>query len=97
MCDKSNGKCICKTGYSGARCDQCLPGYFNYPDCQPCNCSTLGSVSTYCDATGKCPCLPNFAGKQCTQCSTGNYAYPECLRKFLKVIYAIFSAANFNK
>lgn len=61
---------------------QCIPGYYNYPDCVPCNCSILGSISTTCDVTGKCPCLNGFAGKQCTLCGAGYYKYPECLRKY---------------
>lgn len=83
ICDKEAGTCLCKDGYGGPRCDQCIPGYYNYPDCVPCNCSTQGSVSTICDASGKCPCLNSFAGKQCTQCSAGYFNYPECLRKSL--------------
>ncbi len=93
VCEKQSGQCLCKEGFGGPRCDKCLPGYYNYPDCQPCNCSILGSVSTICDASGKCPCLASFAGKQCTQCSTGYYAYPECLRKcpYLHVnVYRLF-------
>lgn len=81
VCDKDAGKCLCKEGFGGPRCDQCIPGYYNYPDCVPCNCSIIGSVSTVCDASGKCPCLNSFAGKQCTLCSAGYYNYPECLRK----------------
>lgn len=83
VCSKETGSCICKEGYGGPRCDQCLPGYYNYPDCVPCNCSVSGSVSKICDATGRCHCLSNFGGKQCTQCSTGYYAYPECLCKLI--------------
>lgn len=48
--------CLCKEGYSGARCDHCSPGYFNYPDCIPCNCSSAGSIITVCDHTGKVGC-----------------------------------------
>lgn len=82
VCDKSSGQCLCKDGYETPRCDHCLPGFWNYPQCEKCNCSTVGSASFACDAfTGKCPCLNNFAGKQCTQCSAGNYDYPQCLRK----------------
>lgn len=91
ICGKLSGHCLCKEGYGGPRCDQCLPGYYNYPDCVPCNCSTLGSVSTICDVSGKCQCLPSFAGKQCTQCSAGYYAYPECLRKFKQKLNAIYN------
>lgn len=82
VCDKDSGKCLCKDGYEGPRCDRCLPGYYNYPECVKCNCSTVGSASFTCDATGKCPCLNNFASKQCTQCSAGYYDYPQCLREY---------------
>lgn len=81
ICDKGTGKCLCKEGYGGPRCDQCLPSYFSYPECVKCNCSSVGSVSMTCDTSGKCPCLNNFAGKQCTQCSAGYYDYPQCLCK----------------
>lgn len=72
-------ECLCKDGYGGVRCDHCTPGFYNYPDCVPCNCSTAGSIQTICDHTGKCPCLQNFAGKRCDQCMTGFYQFPECL------------------
>lgn len=82
ICDKEQGVCLCKEGYGGVRCDQCSPGYYNYPNCIKCNCSTVGSVSNTCDVNGKCPCLNNFAGKQCSQCSAGYYNYPQCLRMY---------------
>lgn len=85
ICDKETGKCLCKEGYGGERCDICIPKYYGYPDCKPCNCSAVGSASTTCDPSGKCPCLHNFAGKTCEQCSPGYYKYPECLSKFLLV------------
>lgn len=81
VCNKDNGTCLCREGYETPRCDQCLPGYYGYPECVKCNCSTVGSNSFICDATGKCPCLTNFAGKQCTLCSAGYYDYPQCLCK----------------
>lgn len=82
ICDKVTGVCLCAEGYGGPRCDQCLPTYYNYPDCVQCNCSTVGSTQMVCDQNGKCPCMTSFAGKQCTQCSAGYYQFPECLRKF---------------
>lgn len=90
ICDKSNGKCLCKEGYAGPRCDKCLPGYNGYPDCKPCGCSEQGSASSICDASGKCPCLPSFSGRTCEQCSPGYYKYPECKCKLNNYFFHIY-------
>lgn len=81
ICDKNNGQCLCKEGFGGDKCDKCIPGYKDYPDCQPCGCSEIGSTTTVCDVSGKCDCLDRFSGKTCTQCAFGYYKYPDCLRK----------------
>ncbi|XP_075877558.1 laminin subunit alpha-3-like isoform X2 [Nelusetta ayraudi] len=50
-------QCVCKTGYTGERCESCAPGYFGDPvsrggNCQPCNCNGNGNN---CDPkTGVC-------------------------------------------
>lgn len=80
VCDKVTGSCLCKEGYGGPRCDQCLPRFYNFPNCTSCNCSGSGSVQPICDQTGKCQCFSNYAGKQCTVCAPGFYQYPECLQ-----------------
>uniref|UniRef100_A0A8D2KYR6 Laminin subunit beta 3 n=1 Tax=Varanus komodoensis TaxID=61221 RepID=A0A8D2KYR6_VARKO len=37
-CDKLTGSCLCHTGFTGARCDQCQRGYCeNYHRCEPCH------------------------------------------------------------
>ena len=36
-CD-NDGKCTCKAGFDGLKCDQCETYFFNYPNCQG-NCS----------------------------------------------------------
>lgn len=33
-CDSETGQCLCRTGFEGHSCNQCAPGYFNYPLCQ---------------------------------------------------------------
>lgn len=82
ICDKDTSACICREGFGGARCDQCLPGYYGYPGCQPCRCSERGSISPVCDANGQCRCLASFAGRTCDRCSPGHYKHPECVREY---------------
>ena len=44
--------------------------------CFPCECSSVGSSSSVCDATtGQCPCLPNVSGRKCDQCASGSYGF----------------------
>lgn len=33
-CDFVTGHGVCRSGFQGYECDQCAPGYFNYPLCQ---------------------------------------------------------------
>lgn len=33
VCDAS-GRCLCRQGVDGERCDRCQPGYHNFPNCQ---------------------------------------------------------------
>lgn len=28
-----SGQCLCRSNYAGLKCDQCAPGYYNYPIC----------------------------------------------------------------
>lgn len=39
------GQCPCRKGYAGDKCDRCQFGYRGFPNCVPCDCSTVGSVN----------------------------------------------------
>ncbi|XP_049530280.1 laminin subunit alpha-1 [Anopheles darlingi] len=66
--------CVCKAGYTGALCDNCMRGYFGHPHlddghCEACECNREGSLSDECDRyTGECHCRPGVIGKKCDRC-----------------------------
>lgn len=88
VCDKANGKCLCKPGYGGPRCDACVVNYTGFPDCKSCNCSDIGSVTPVCDATGSCTCYQAYSGKLCDKCTPGNYNYPSCIREYCTFLHS---------
>ncbi|XP_075384313.1 laminin subunit gamma-2 [Tenrec ecaudatus] len=81
QCDKS-GRCSCKPGVTGDRCDRCLPGFHMLtsagctPDQRPldpkCDCDPAG-VSGPCDTNGHCVCKPAVTGERCDRCHAGFY------------------------
>ncbi|XP_073539088.1 laminin subunit alpha-5 [Phyllobates terribilis] len=77
-CDKDSGQCACRGGFEGTFCDKCAPGYFNYPLCQLCGCSPVGTLPEGCDERGRCYCKPEYNGPRCEQCSVGYHSYPYC-------------------
>nr|XP_021501092.1 laminin subunit alpha-3 isoform X2 [Meriones unguiculatus] len=78
ICD-DRGRCLCRPGVEGVRCDSCRQGSYSFPICQACQCSTIGSYPVPCDPlTGQCECLPGIAGKQCDRCLSGAYDFPYC-------------------
>ncbi|XP_030589628.1 laminin subunit alpha-5 isoform X2 [Archocentrus centrarchus] len=77
-CDVVSGHGVCRSGFQGPQCDWCAPGYFNYPLCQLCGCSSVGSLPEGCDAAGRCLCRPEFQGPRCEQCRSGFHSYPNC-------------------
>ena len=73
-----NGQCVCKTEFTGDKCDQCASTFFGYPDCKSCDCNEEGSKEKTCDAEGKCTCVENVTGDKCSSCTKGYYLFPQC-------------------
>lgn len=73
QCDPT-GKCKCKSGVVGDKCDRCAPNHYelSVDGCKPCECSTGGSFDTppVCDSRdGQCRCKQNVEGRNCDRCS----------------------------
>uniref|UniRef100_A0A4X2JNT0 Laminin subunit alpha 3 n=1 Tax=Vombatus ursinus TaxID=29139 RepID=A0A4X2JNT0_VOMUR len=78
ICD-FQGKCLCRFGVDGPKCDRCSSGFYSFPACQACQCSPLGSYQTTCDpVTGQCECRTGITGQLCDQCLSGASDFPHC-------------------
>ncbi|XP_060900726.1 laminin subunit alpha-3-like isoform X1 [Labrus mixtus] len=77
VCD-ALGRCLCRQGVEGERCDRCRPGYHSFPNCQVCLCDGAGVSDIVCSPSGLCVCLPNYGGQNCDECAPGYYGYPDC-------------------
>ena len=44
VCNKDTGLCLCKANFTGQTCEQCAPGFFNHPTCEPCACDPTGVI-----------------------------------------------------
>ncbi|XP_019727696.1 netrin-G2 isoform X1 [Hippocampus comes] len=76
--DRCNGTgfCQCKDGTTGAKCDECLPGYYWKQGCYPNVCDEemlLCQNGGTCYQNQKCACAPEFKGVLCQQsrCEAG--------------------------
>ena len=79
-CDDGDGRCECGKAFLPPNCDDCNVGYYDYPNCKPCDCFQNGTQGEICQVGGKqCPCLENFDGLNCDRCAPGYYNFPECL------------------
>ncbi|XP_041914213.1 laminin subunit alpha-3-like isoform X1 [Alosa sapidissima] len=74
----ASGRCLCRPGIIGERCDRCHEGFHSFPYCQECRCDGHGVADRSCGPRGECRCRANYAGQQCEQCATGHYEYPYC-------------------
>ncbi|KAM9323132.1 laminin subunit alpha-3-like [Pholidichthys leucotaenia] len=77
ICD-ALGRCLCREGVEGERCDRCRPGYHSFPYCQACRCDGAGVEHGQCHPNGQCVCFPNYQGQECDECAAGYYGYPDC-------------------
>uniref|UniRef100_A0AAR2M094 Uncharacterized protein n=1 Tax=Pygocentrus nattereri TaxID=42514 RepID=A0AAR2M094_PYGNA len=74
QCDNS-GRCSCKPGVMGDKCDRCQPGFHTLTQagCRPCSCNPAGSTQE-CDVnTGRCQCKDNVDGFSCDRCKLGYF------------------------
>ncbi|XP_043463177.1 laminin subunit gamma-1 [Leptopilina heterotoma] len=72
----SEGKCQCKPGVTGDKCDRCLANFYNFGSygCASCECFEAGSFKNKpnCDpVSGTCRCKDNVEGKRCRTCRPG--------------------------
>lgn len=78
-CDLYSGKCMCREGFTGRRCDQCSIGYFNFPRCERCNCNRDGSIISNtseliaCNDDGQCSCKSLAIGLKCDTCVSSTF------------------------
>ncbi|XP_065226738.1 laminin subunit alpha lam-3-like [Planococcus citri] len=66
------GTCECLEGFNGMKCDRCAPGYYNFPNCEKCNCDASGTeFSESCEK--HCICKANVVGEMCNKCKPGYF------------------------
>ncbi|XP_065226711.1 laminin subunit gamma-1 [Planococcus citri] len=78
----SEGKCSCKPGVTGDKCDRCDLNFYDFgpSGCKACGCNIAGSYlnQASCDPyTGKCVCKENVEGDQCSKCKPGYFNLDE--------------------
>ncbi|XP_069794299.1 laminin subunit gamma-1 isoform X1 [Narcine bancroftii] len=67
------GRCSCKPGVMGDKCDHCQPGYHSLTEagCRACACNPSGSTAECSADTGRCVCKNNVEGFNCERCKPG--------------------------
>jgi len=79
ICNKKDGQCLCKDGFTDRRCSTCKPGYYGYPvsapsECKECECNPAGSLNMTCDLSGQCFCRRNYFNRQCSSLTIGYFS-----------------------
>uniref|UniRef100_A0A8B9VNX8 Laminin subunit gamma 2 n=1 Tax=Anas zonorhyncha TaxID=75864 RepID=A0A8B9VNX8_9AVES len=75
----SDGRCSCKPGVMGEKCDRCQPGFHSFSEagCQrhgqslQCACDPAGSTGEC--SSGRCICKAGTAGERCDRCKPNFY------------------------
>ncbi|XP_069164876.1 laminin subunit alpha isoform X2 [Procambarus clarkii] len=79
-CTEGTGQCECRPEFLPPLCKDCNDGYYDYPNCKPCDCHRSGTVGGVCEVGGgQCPCEDNYQGLNCHQCAPNYYNFPDCL------------------
>ncbi|CAH0562710.1 unnamed protein product [Brassicogethes aeneus] len=75
FCNATTGQCKCRANTYGRECDQCRTGFWNFPNCQRCDCNGHADI---CDSkTGACTsCRDNTEGHYCERCIQTFYGDP---------------------
>ncbi|KAF5272841.1 hypothetical protein FQR65_LT00437 [Abscondita terminalis] len=75
FCNVTTGQCKCRPNTYGRECDQCRTGFWNFPNCQRCDCHGHTDI---CDSrTGACVnCRDYTEGHTCDRCIEGYYGDP---------------------
>lgn len=81
QCDPA-GKCKCRPGVIGEKCDRCAPYHYDLSivGCKVCNCNPIGSFDTppICDPRdGSCRCKANVESQNCDRPKPGFFHLAE--------------------
>nr|XP_054528112.1 laminin subunit alpha-3 isoform X4 [Pan troglodytes] len=66
ICD-AHGRCLCRPGVEGPRCDTCRSGFYSFPICQGSSsaCDPAGTINSN---LGYCQCKLHVEGPTCSRC-----------------------------
>uniref|UniRef100_A0A3B3X3W9 Laminin, gamma 3 n=1 Tax=Poecilia mexicana TaxID=48701 RepID=A0A3B3X3W9_9TELE len=72
QCD-GEGRCRCRVGVTGEKCDTCQAGFHSLGPggCRPCECEPSGSLDQCSPMDGHCYCKPSVEGQSCNRCKPG--------------------------
>uniref|UniRef100_A0A8C4QKG3 Laminin subunit gamma-3 n=1 Tax=Eptatretus burgeri TaxID=7764 RepID=A0A8C4QKG3_EPTBU len=67
------GKCVCRPGVTGNRCNHCQSGFHSLDQagCRPCECQPAGMLEQCLPDSGHCICKEHVEGQNCDSCRPG--------------------------